>query len=70
MIKHLWSKIFIAEGHNIVTDYIRFVRTHKSDGDIHADKFIKDLMELERICGLQTLPDKPHIADIDKRLTD
>ena len=70
MIKHLWSKIFIAEGHSIITDYIRFVRTHKSEGDIHADKFIKDLRQLEKICGLQTLPDKPHIADIYERLTD
>ena len=40
LIKHLWSKIFITEGHSIITDYIRFVRTKKSDGDIHADRII------------------------------
>ena len=43
LIKHLWSKIYIVDNPRIVTDYVRFVRTYKADGDIHADRLIKDL---------------------------
>ena len=43
LIKYLWSKIYIVENHKIVTEYIRFVRTYKADGDIHADRLIEDL---------------------------
>ena len=43
LIKYLWSKIYIVDNPSIVTDYIRFVRTYKDDGDIHADRLIEDL---------------------------
>ena len=52
------------ENHKTVTDYIRFVRTYKADGDIHADRLIRDLHMLEEICDLKILPDIPNIDDI------
>ena len=52
------------DNHKIVTDYIRFVRTYKADGDIHADRLIRDLYSLEEICELKILPDIPNIDDI------
>ena len=43
LIKYLWSKIYIVDNPSIVTDHIRFIRTYKADGDIHADRLIRDL---------------------------
>ena len=58
------------DNHKIVTDYIRFVRTYKADGDIHADRLIRDLYSLEEICELKILPDIPNIGDLEQRLND
>ena len=52
------------ENHKIVTDYIRFVRAYKADGDIHADRLIRDLYMLEEICDLKILPDTLTIDEL------
>ena len=58
------------DNHRIVTEYIRFVRTYKADGDIHADRLIEDLKMLEIKCDMKILPDITNIADIDQKLND
>ena len=59
LIQHLWKKFFIFFSPEIVTDYIRFVRTANTDGDFHADKLLHDLTLFQSKHGIKLLPKDP-----------
>ena len=59
LVKHLWQNFLIKDSPEIVTDYIRFVRTKTVDGDLHAYKLQLDLYRYEEQYGIQLLPKDP-----------
>ena len=71
LVQHLWQKFFIQHSPGIVTDYIRFVRTTKVDGDYHANRLLRDLSLLEDKYGILLIPKDPlkseKFTDIEAR---
>ena len=63
MIKHLWTKIFIVDGENIVIDHMRRVRSSEEQGEEKYFKICRDMAALEVQLNFKMLPEQARIPD-------
>ena len=58
LIKHLWSKIFIATNPEISVSHLRRLRSQEKDGEAKYDRLMRDMMQMEVHLHYKILPDE------------
>ena len=64
LIKHLWSKIFIVEGSDIVIDHMRRIRSAEEQGEEKYFKICRDMAGLEVQLRFKMLPDSARVPEL------
>ena len=47
IIQFLWTRVFLEENPNLVSNHLRRLKSEREDGDIAVSKFIKSIKQLE-----------------------